>query len=152
MKFFDPTRKPKVIYTDNSFELGKSCEESTPRRSETSGIAERAVRRVREGTSAVLSQSGLSNEWWADSVECCCYLRNIQDLLSDGKTPSRKAVRNALYRTSNTVWCNGRISPCLCERHIETTSIWSKSLARYFPRTCIVCGSTQDRRQYGRRH
>ena len=35
----------------------------------------------------VLLQSGLGNEWWADSTECYCYLRNIQDLLSDGKTP-----------------------------------------------------------------
>ena len=25
--------------------------------------------------------------WWADSMECYTYLRNIQDLLSDGKTP-----------------------------------------------------------------
>ena len=46
-----------------------------------------AVRRVKEGTSAVLLQSGLDNEWWADAMECYCYLRNIQDLLSDGKTP-----------------------------------------------------------------
>ena len=56
-------------------------------KSETNGIAERAVRRVKEGTSAVLLQSGLAERWWSDSVECCCYLRNIQDLLSDGKTP-----------------------------------------------------------------
>ena len=42
---------------------------------------------MKEGTSAVLLQSGLDNEWWADSIECYCYLRNIQDLLSDGKTP-----------------------------------------------------------------
>ena len=41
---------------------------------------------MKEGTSAVLLQSGLGNEWWADSLECCFYLRNIQDLLSDGKT------------------------------------------------------------------
>ena len=40
-----------------------------------------------EGTSAVLLQSGLVNEWWADSMEYYCYLRNIQDLLADGKTP-----------------------------------------------------------------
>ena len=60
---------------------------STTHRSETNGIAERAVRRVKEGTSAVLFQSGLDNEWWPDSMECYCYLRNIQDLLSDGKTP-----------------------------------------------------------------
>ena len=93
-KFLGPDRKPKVIYTHDSLEFGKSCEESswnhcasTPHRSETNGIAERAVRRVKEGTSAVLLQTGLGNEWWADSMECYCYLRNIQDLWSDGKTP-----------------------------------------------------------------
>ena len=57
-----------------------------PHRSETNGIAERAVRRVKEGPSAALLQSGLDNERWADSMECYCYLRDIQDLLSDGKT------------------------------------------------------------------
>ena len=94
MKFLEPTRKPKVIYPDNSLEFGKFCEElswnhctSTPHTSETNGIAERAVCRVKEGTSAVLLQSGLDQEWCADSMECYCYLRNIQDLLSDGKTP-----------------------------------------------------------------
>ena len=34
----------------------------------------------------MLLQSGLDNEW-ADSMECYCYLRDMQDLLSDGKTP-----------------------------------------------------------------
>ena len=65
-KFLEPNRKPKVIYTDNSLEFGKVCEDlswnhctSTPHRSETNAIDERAVRRVKEGTSAVLSQSGL---------------------------------------------------------------------------------------------
>ena len=65
-KFLEPNRKPKVIYTDNSLEFGKACEglswnhcTSTPHRSETNGIAETAVRRVKEGTSAVLLQSGL---------------------------------------------------------------------------------------------
>ena len=60
---------------------------STPHQSETNGIAERAVRRVKEGTSAVLLQSGLNESWWADSMECYTYLRNVTDLLSDGKTP-----------------------------------------------------------------
>ena len=95
--------KPEYPDTDNSLGFGKSCEElswnhctSTPHRSETNGIAERAVRRVKEGTSAVLLQSGLDEKWWADSMECYCYPRNIQDLLSDGKNTIRKAVRNAL--------------------------------------------------------
>ena len=39
------------------------------------------------GTSAVLLQSGLDEKWWADSMERYCYLRKIQDLLSDGKPP-----------------------------------------------------------------
>ena len=88
-KFLEPNRKPKVIYTNNSLEFGKACEElswthctSTPHRSETNGIAERAVRRIKEGTSAVLLQSGLDDKWRADSMECCCYLRNIQSVCS----------------------------------------------------------------------
>ena len=71
-KFLEPSRKPKVIYTDNSLEFGKSCEDlswnhctSTPHRSETNEIAERAVRRIKEGTSAVLMQSRLDEKWWA---------------------------------------------------------------------------------------
>ena len=55
-------------------------------------IAERVVRRVKEGTSAVLLQSGLDEKWWADSMECFSYLRNIQDLLSDGKRPHMRDV------------------------------------------------------------
>ena len=66
-KFLETERNPKVIYTNNSLEFGKACEDlswnhctSTPHRSETNGIPERAVRRVKEGTSAALLQSGLN--------------------------------------------------------------------------------------------
>ena len=62
----------------------------TPHRSETNGIAERAVRRVKEGTSAVLLQSGLNKERWADSMDYYTYLRNIQDLLSDWKIQNER--------------------------------------------------------------
>ena len=41
----------------------------------------------KEGTSAVLLQSGLNLSWWADTMECYTYLRNVTDQLSDGKTP-----------------------------------------------------------------
>ena len=111
--------KPKVIYTDNSLEFGKACEDlswnhctSTPHRSETNGIVERAVHRVKEGTSAVLLQSGLGDEWWADSMECYFYLRNIQDLLSDVKTPNER--RFGMPFTDQY----GRISHYFCERPI----------------------------------
>ena len=69
-KFLEPERNRKVIYTDNSLEFGEACEDlswnhctSTPHRSETNGIAERAVRRVKEGTSAVLF-----NQVWTKMV------------------------------------------------------------------------------------
>ena len=62
-KFLEPSHEPKVENTDNSMEFGKACEDlswnhrtSTPHRSETNGTAGRAVRRVKEGTSAVLLQ------------------------------------------------------------------------------------------------
>ena len=80
-KFLEPNRNPKVIYTDNYLKFGKACEDlswnhctSTPHRSQTNGIAGRAVRRVKEGISAVLLQSGLDENWWADSMECNTYL------------------------------------------------------------------------------
>ena len=74
-KLLEPKAKPKGIHTNNSLDFRKSCEDlswnhrtSTPHRSETTGIAERAVRRIREGTSAVLLQSGLDEKWRADSM------------------------------------------------------------------------------------
>ena len=50
------------------------------------------------------------------------------------QSAKRKAVRNALKRTSDTVWSNGRISPYFCERPIATASVWSKRLARHISR------------------
>ena len=66
-KFLEPERNPQVIYTDNSLKFGKACEDlsrnhctSSPHRSETNGIAQRAVRRVKRGDicSTVAIRSG----------------------------------------------------------------------------------------------
>ena len=48
--------------------------------------------------SAVLLQSGLDERWWSDSMECYCYLRNVQDLLADGKTPNERRFGEAFER------------------------------------------------------
>ena len=84
----------KSVTLANPVEFCEACEDlswkhctSTPHRSETNGIVERAVRRVKEGTSAVLLQSGLNESRRADSMSCYTYLRNVTDLLTDGKTP-----------------------------------------------------------------
>ena len=106
-KFLESNRKPTVTYTDNSLEFGKACEDlswnhrtSTPHRSETNGIAERAVRVVKEGTSAVLLQTGLVEY----SMECFTYLRNIQDLLSVGKTPCERRFGEPFKGPIHSVW------------------------------------------------
>ena len=99
-KFLDPTRKPKVIHTNKSLEFGKACEDlswnhctSTSHRSETNGIAERAVRRVKEGTSAALLQSGLYESWWADSMErYTCETSQIYYLM--GRRPMKDVLGN----------------------------------------------------------
>ena len=138
--FLEPGRKPKVIYTDNSLEFGKACEDhswnhctSTPHRSETNGIAERAVRRVKEGTSAVLLQSGLDENWWADSMECHTYLRNVQDLLSDGKTQPCKTFWATFLRTDYSIWFIGWVSSKNCEGPVKNPSIWKESITWIVP-------------------
>ena len=134
-KFLEPHRKSKVIFTDNSLEFGKACEDlswnhctSTPHRSETNGIAEGAVRRVKEGTSAVLLQSGLNENWWADSMECNTYLRNVTDLLSDGKTPYERRfgqpIQGPIFPFGSLV----EYHPKTAKYHSKNPSIWKESL------------------------
>ena len=64
--------------------------EIKPHRSETGGIAERAVQRVKADASSVLVQSGLQESWWAEAMECYCNLRTVQDLLADSQTPCER--------------------------------------------------------------
>ena len=93
-KFLKLPEQPKVIYITvrwNLVNLVKIYHEIivllTSHRSETNGFAERAVRRIKERTSAALLQSGLDEKQRAASMKYCCYLRNVQDFLEDGKTP-----------------------------------------------------------------
>ena len=68
-QFLEPKASHKVIVTDSSLQFGEACEnllwnhcKSTPPRSDTNGTAERATRRVREGTSAILLQPSLDEQ------------------------------------------------------------------------------------------
>ena len=72
--FLEPTRKPQVIYTNNSFGVGISFEDFSWNHCT---FRVKGVSRIEEGTLAVLLQSGLDYKWWADFVECYCILRNI---------------------------------------------------------------------------
>ena len=73
------------------------------------GLLKGAGRRVKEGTSAVLLQLGLDEKWWAESRECYCYLRNVTDLLSDGKTPCEKRFGEPFKRPVNSVWFDAKV-------------------------------------------
>jgi len=96
-RFLGPQQSAKHAYSDNFKELIKAFKDlqidhdtSTPNRSETNGVVERAVRRVKEGASAALVQPGLSEDWWDVAVTCYCFLRVINDLLVEDKTSWEK--------------------------------------------------------------
>ena len=39
------------------------------------------MRRIKEGTACVLTQSGLNEKWWPQAMRCYCFQRNAHDLL-----------------------------------------------------------------------
>ena len=84
-------------------------------------------------------------------MECYTYLRNIQDLLSDGKTP---------YERRCGMPFNGPVMPfgVMVEYHPVSAKDQSrlqqfgKSLARYISWLCVTRAVYLERRHYGRRH
>ena len=90
-------------------------------------------------------------EWWADSMESYFYLRHIQDLLSDGKTP---------YERRFGIPFDGPVFPF--GAMVEYHPISAKDISRFhqfgpkvlpgmFPRTRVARGRNLERRRYGRR-
>ena len=70
-------------------------------------------------------------------MECYCCLRNIQDLLSDGKTLYERRFGMPCHGPVIPFWSNGRISPYFCERPVATASVRLESLARYLSPLCM---------------
>ena len=89
-KFLEPTAKPRGTFAYNSLAFDKSLEELSWNHCASNGIAGRAVPRMKERTCAVLCRSTFDEKWWANSMECYCCVRNVQDYLSDGKTPHER--------------------------------------------------------------
>ena len=85
---------PKKVYTDNSKEFEAALrdlhyphETSTPHRPETNGIAERAVRKVLDGSRSTLLQSGLPHCFWAEATRAYTFVRDAVEITVGGKTP-----------------------------------------------------------------
>ena len=91
-----PSEQQAWSCTDTSLEFTKTCEDllwnhdiSTqidPKRTES---PKTAARRVEEGTSTLLVQSGLGR-WWREAHECFCYVRKMQELSTSGKLRERR--------------------------------------------------------------
>ena len=67
-------------------------------------------------------------------MECYTYLRNVTDLLSDGKTPYERRFgqpfKGLIIPTGFIDW----ESPYNCERSVKNPSIWKESITWIVPR------------------
>ena len=80
------------------------------------------------------------------------YLRNIQDLSSDGKTPYERRFGMPLDGPVIPFGVVAEYHLISAKRPVATASVWSKSLAKCISRLCIIHGRNLERRHDGRRH
>ena len=82
LRFLEPSHRPKVTYTEttrwNLENLVKIYHGIT---------ALQHVIYPRHMASLYCHSQDWMKRWWFDSMECYCYLRNVQDFQTDGKTP-----------------------------------------------------------------
>ena len=143
-------RKHRKLYTQTTrWNLGKQSPNFN-----TSSIRDKwhrwkTRRRAKEGTSAVLLQSGLDEKWWAECNSC---MRNVQDLLADGKTLCERRHGEPF---------KGRVVPFGAMVEYHPISTWDqariqqfgkKVLPGIFPRLCADRGRNLEKRYYCRSH
>ena len=90
----------------------------------------------KEGTSAVLLQSGLDDKWWADSTECYCYLRHVTDLLSEeNKTYELRFCEPFIGQ----VILSGLVQWSNISQHLPKTSrVFTNWRRKFFPKGLIT--------------
>ena len=79
------------------------------------------MRRVKEGTSSVLLQTGLNESWLAVLMESYTFLRNVTDLLYDGKTPYERRFGQPLEGPIIPFGSLVEYHPIIARKKLETS-------------------------------
>ncbi|GAA6034961.1 hypothetical protein JCM8097_002115 [Rhodosporidiobolus ruineniae] len=118
-------------YTSSSFkkllrDRGYAHRLSVPYSPQQNGRAERAVRAVKEKTTTLLSDAGLSPRWWAEVIFYATFLLNNLPSLIGGVSPYRFATgKNHSFLGSHapvlgqTVFANNPDAPTFEEKAVE---------------------------------
>ena len=73
-------------------------------------------------------------------MECYTYLRNVTDLLSDGKTPYERRFGQSFNGPIIPFGLLVEYHPFNCEGPVKNPSTWKETLTCIVPRTCSVRG------------
>ena len=98
-------------------DLGWCHDISTPYRPHTNGVAERAARRVKEGTYCSLNHLGRAVQLWPEAMASYCFMRNIAGIQKDGLPP-----------TSPSFSRNSKDSLCPSAQKLNTNPAYPKDL------------------------
>ena len=85
-------------------------------------------------------QSGPDEKLWADSMESYTHLRNIQDLLTAGKTPYERRFGDPFKGPVIPFGSMVEYHHHFCQRPVATPPVRQESLTWDFPRLCILRG------------
>ena len=110
---------------------------------------ERAVRRVKESTSAVSLQSCLDENWWHGMLylSAKCYRS-----LHWRENPRWETFWATIQRTDYSIWFTGWVLPYNCEGPVKNPSIRKESITWIVPRIRIVRGVNSEGWRTGCRH
>ena len=69
------------------------------------------MRHVKQGTRAVLLQSGLDTAWWSEAMSCFCYVHNLLDAGPENKTAFRRRFGEEFSGPHFAFGCSIRYKP-----------------------------------------
>ncbi len=122
-EFLRSDDKVENCWTDNAPELAQAARESDYRhhrsadnRPQSNGVAERAMRRILEGTRSTLHRSGMDHAYWHLAMRCFCANSNFTDpwgrwhthLMSLDSTRENSKIRSSLL-ARKSITCPPRL-------------------------------------------